>query len=101
MSPKSSAAELSALRDEAMARDGRCRWPGCTYTEREAPLQMAHLVHRGMGGSKYANRLENVAMLCEIHHRCLDGVIGTHKLRWELNELLRFVVGSVEPKEGL
>jgi hypothetical protein len=101
--PRSSAAEMSALRDAAMMRDGGCCWPGCRLPRTDAwgyennPLEMAHLTHRGMGGSKYANRLENVAMLCKTHHDALDGRTALGTLRFELNEMLRFVVGSVEP----
>jgi hypothetical protein len=54
-----------------MKRDGgMCQWPGCGMT---TELQMAHLVHRGMGGSPKANVLENVVMLCTYHHDILDG----------------------------
>ena len=54
-----------------MERDGgMCQWPACGSTSR---LQLAHLEHRGMGGSKYANVLANVVMLCDYHHDILDG----------------------------
>ncbi len=54
-----------------MERDaGMCQWPGCGVT---SGLQMAHLVHRGMGGSPKANVLSNVVMLCLFHHDILDG----------------------------
>jgi hypothetical protein len=68
--------ELAELREQAMLRDkGRCAWTGCGIRDR---LEMAHLHHRGMGGSDEANRLENVAMLCAgpgtpDHHGILDG----------------------------
>jgi len=100
---KSSAAEMSALRQEVFERDWwHCRWPGCrigdeTFPTEITPLQMAHLTHRGVGGSKYANRPENCVTLCSVHHDCLDGRTALGTLRFELNELLRFVVGSVEP----
>ena len=61
---------LSALRAEALERDGGCRWPGCCYAGR---LELAHLEHRGMGGHPSANTLENVVILCEMHHAILDG----------------------------
>jgi len=96
--PKSTAAALSALRDEVFARDGSCRWPGCVLPTTDAwgyehnPLEMAHLVHRGMGGSRERNTLANVVVLCRAHHALLDGRVSELKLRWELNEMLRYVV---------
>lgn len=81
---------LSELRQEVFARDLGCRWPGCDY---DLPLQLAHLTHRGMGGSKTRNTPDNCVMLCELHHSCLDGRTGVGKLRWELNTMLRTVVG--------
>ena len=63
--------ELSKLRTEAMERAGsQCEWPNCGTAYE---LQMAHLVHRGMGGSPKANTLANVCMLCVYHHDILDG----------------------------
>jgi hypothetical protein len=79
---------LSALRADVLARDGKCVWPSCTYTE---PLQLAHLTHRGMGGGESRNTEDNVVMLCRIHHDCLDGRTGLGTLRYELNEMLRRV----------
>jgi len=76
-----------------MERDGGCVWPGC---DREItsmnPLQLAHLKHRGMGGSKTRNTEENCVILCADHHDCLDGRTGLGTLRYELNEMLRYVV---------
>jgi hypothetical protein len=93
--PKSSTTELRELRDEAMTRDRGCRWPGCEHTVDYAnPLEMAHLSHRGMGGSAEADTLENVVMLCKIHHDCLDGRTGLGILRQELNAMLRAVRGE-------
>ena len=89
--PKSTPAELLALHADVLARDGSCRWPGCTY---DLPLQLAHLTHRGMGGSEERNTLENTVMLCTLHHDCLDGRTGVGKLRWELNTMLRTVVAQ-------
>lgn len=87
---RSSRVELSALREFVMERArGVCEWPGCT----DAGEQLAHLSHRGMGGSREANTLENVAWLCERHHDLLDGRTALGTLRWELNELLRYVIG--------
>jgi len=49
---------MSALRLEVFDRDGwHCVWPGCEEIEVArgdgfVTLQLAHLTHRGMGGSK-------------------------------------------------
>jgi hypothetical protein len=67
---------------------GNCEWPGCV----DPSEQMAHLTHRGMGGSYDRNNIANVMMLCVRHHDTLDGRTGLGTLRWELNELLRTTV---------
>jgi 5-methylcytosine-specific restriction endonuclease McrA len=62
---------LSGLRNEANDRaQGMCEWPKCGSPY---DLEMAHLIHRGMGGSPAANVLSNVAMLCRYHHDIFDG----------------------------
>lgn len=92
--PRSSPAELSALREEVFARDGwKCQWPGCSTRYAASLLQLAHLTHRGMGGSKERNTPENCVTLCSVHHDCLDGRTGLGTLRFELNQMLRSVVG--------
>ncbi len=64
-------AELSA---HVRARDRICRWPYCSYPVTTInPLECAHLNHRGMGGSKNANRPDNAVLLCKHHHDILDG----------------------------
>ncbi len=80
---KSTPSELRQLRADliAVAAD-RCEWPGC----RDAGEQMAHLKHRGMGGSVEANKIENVAWLCVPHHDMFDG--RRHLTRFELRSLL-------------
>lgn len=93
---KSSPAELQNLREEVFARDGwLCVWPGCDsqYERGHGALEMAHLTHRGMGGSKERNTSENCVTLCSVHHDCLDGRTGLGTLRLELNLMLRSVVG--------
>lgn len=86
--PKSTPAELSALRDSLIAvAGGRCEWTGCT----EPGEHMAHLTHRKMGGSKTVNELANVAWLCQWHHDILDGRTVAYRAR-EVAELLRVVV---------
>ncbi len=80
---------MMALHAEVFHRsEGRCEWPGCV----DPGAQLAHLHHRGMGGSKKANRLDNAALLCDRHHDTLDGRTGLGTLRWELNEMLRYVI---------
>ncbi len=86
---KSTKAEMMALHAEVFYRaDGACEWPGCT----DPGTQLAHLTHRGMGGSKAANTPSNAALLCSRHHDVLDGRTALGTLRWELNEMLRYVV---------
>lgn len=59
------------LRQIALEQTGhRCTWPGMDH---EGPLEMAHLEHRGMGGSAAANRPDKVTILCRYHHGVLDG----------------------------
>lgn len=86
---KSTRAELEALHDEVFARArGFCEWPGCG----DLAEQLAHLTHRGMGGSKERNTAENCAAMCRRHHDCLDGRTALGTLRWELNEMMRAVI---------
>ena len=83
---------LRALRDNVLERDGQCVWPGCDYEITGTnPLQLAHLVHRGMGGSQSRNTEDNCVTLCRIHHDILDGRQGIGKSRYELVTMLRSV----------
>lgn len=83
------------LRPLVFERDShRCVWPGCTLLLTESnPLQLAHLTHRGMGGSKHANTVDNAVALCAWHHDIFDGRQGQGKLRYELCGMLKTVVG--------
>lgn len=66
---RSSREKLADLRDSVGSQAGwRCEWPGCGETGE----QMAHLEHRGFGGSAERNRLDNVAWLCTYHHDIFD-----------------------------
>jgi hypothetical protein len=57
----------------------------------EADYEMAHISHRGMGGSRKANTLDNVIILCRYHHSLFDG--RTHEgLHRELAALLRTLI---------
>lgn len=62
--------ELQELRRQVqVVSGGVCEWAGCG----ERGEEMAHLVHRGMGGSAEVNVLRNVAWLCGYHHDIFDG----------------------------
>lgn len=83
--PRSSRDDMAALRAEVFERAGhRCQWPTCPGVAAE----LAHLAHRGMGGSAEVNVLENCAALCKFHHDILDGRT-THGRRYEVRVLLR------------
>lgn len=86
--PRFSASEMAALRELVFSRArGMCEWPGCIDLAEE----LAHLSHRGMGGSRARNTSDNCAALCPRHHDCLDGRTALGTLRWELNAMLRAV----------
>ncbi|NNC41951.1 MAG: hypothetical protein HKO03_01770 [Acidimicrobiia bacterium] len=62
--------KLSDLRLYVMDRaGGLCEWPSCTSRGE----QMAHMRHRGMGGSPNANTPDNVRWWCVYHHDLFDG----------------------------
>ncbi len=54
-----------ALRRALQARDGGCRFPGCTNTRF---VEAHHVTHWAHGGE---TRLDNLLMLCRRHHRLL------------------------------
>ena len=65
--------KLQEMRLIALDRaNNRCEWPECiNYDQR---LELAHLKDIGMGGNptrKYD--IDNVAMLCKLHHDIYDG----------------------------
>lgn len=84
------------LRQELLATlpTNVCEWPGCS----DPGQQMAHLNHRGMGGSPAANRLDNVLWLCAFHHDTLDGRTGITIRRYQLNDLLYHAVIKRRPE---
>lgn len=83
--------DLSVLRDRVLERDGGCVWPGQNH---DGSLQLAHLEHRGMGGSQERNREDNCVILCRcLHHDVFDGRVGVVKLRGELVGMLRVAAG--------
>jgi predicted restriction endonuclease len=61
------------MREIALERaNNRCEWPTCINYDQK--LEMAHLVDIGMGGSKTRKYdINNVAMLCKLHHDLYDG----------------------------
>lgn len=71
MERRQTAEAVSDLRDECFVRAGFvCEWPACNAS---ASLQMAHIEGRKMGGSRTADRIDNVACLCRHHHDVFDG----------------------------
>ena len=96
--PRSSQTELADLREEVFIRDRwKCIWPGCETSgammPRDHPLQLAHLQHRGMGGSVERNTAENCVTLCRFHHDIFDGRDGSSNVKRELALMLRTVAG--------
>ena len=66
--------ELQQLRELALERANfRCEWPECNNTNYK--LEMAHILGIGMGGRNKEEKydLNNVAMLCKLHHDIYDG----------------------------
>ncbi len=61
------------MREIALERaSNRCEWPDCNNYN--SKLEMAHIHGIGMGGNptrKYD--VNNVAMLCKLHHDIYDG----------------------------
>jgi 5-methylcytosine-specific restriction endonuclease McrA len=94
--PKSTKAELAELREAVFLRDGfRCKWPECGVEWKRGfagdTLELAHLQHRGMGGSRERNTPDNCITLCRRHHSLFDG--RTHEgLHRELAALLRTLI---------
>lgn len=64
----------------------QCEFPTCLSAH---GLEMAHLQGVQMGGSRYRDTLENVAMLCTIHHDWLDGRLAPNTRRFDNQQVLR------------
>jgi hypothetical protein len=63
-----------ALRRALKARDGGCRFPGCTHTRY---TQSHHVVHWADGGE---TKLENLITLCHFHHHLVhEGGFGVER----------------------
>ena len=54
------------LRTLLIARDGGCRFPGCTRPPEWCDGH--HIVRKALGGPTV---LENLVLLCRFHHRCV------------------------------
>lgn len=91
--------DVAELREQALLRaGGRCEFPACSLPlGRNNPLEMAHLHGKQMGGSRYRDVIENVAMLCKHHHGWLDGALVSQR-RLD-NEIVLRVALSREWKE--
>ena len=78
--------------DAAMERAGYvCEFPGCTFVRLR--LEVAHLLGKQAGGSKYRDVLENLIVLCTAHHDLLDGRMMPNGRRFEMEMLFRAAVG--------
>lgn len=71
-----------ALKRALLARDGCCRFPGCTH---ERWLDAHHVVHWADGGE---TSLENTVLLCSTHHRLLHE--GKFAVKKDCNGEFRF-----------
>ena len=84
-------AGLTELRNAAMERAmGRCEWPACDDGQ---DLQLAHNLHRGMGGNPAGDRntIDNVAILCRYHHDVQDGRTVAYRRRAVSDLLWAFI----------
>jgi len=65
--------ELQKMRAIALERAGnKCEWPKCNNFDQK--LEMAHIHGIGMGGNPTRKfDINNVAMLCKLHHDIYDG----------------------------
>ena len=62
------------MRRALTARDGGCRFPGCTHTK---SVDGHHIQHWANGGE---TSLENLVLLCRHHHRLVhEGGFGCEK----------------------
>jgi predicted restriction endonuclease len=65
---------LSNLRLLALDRaDHKCEWPLCNNFDKK--LEMAHITGIGMGGRNKKDKFDinNVVILCKLHHDIYDG----------------------------
>ena len=84
----------AALRRALAARDGGCRFPGCTNRRF---VDGHHIVHWIDGG---ATSLENTALLCRRHHRYVHECGFTIERRGEAELVFRDPSGEVIRAQG-
>ena len=79
--------DIALIREEAFRRAGNvCEWANCSSSKW---LELAHIKDIGMGGNptrKYD--IDNVAMLCKLHHDIYDGRTISYSKR-EHRQLLK------------
>ena len=76
------------IREAALERAaGRCEIKYCTV--KRPRLEVAHLRGKGAGGSKFRDALDNLAVLCHVHHDLLDGRLMPNGRRFELEMVYR------------
>ena len=105
-----------AIMQAAKKRDGYvCRWPGCAMKTRRLPMDVCHLIHRGMGGNPSGSRTATTATLiclCRHHHGLLDANLiqvdrETKKIAdgplsfYERTESGRFELVAIETRIGV
>tara|TARA_B100001939_G_scaffold247136_1_gene214216 strand:+ start:206 stop:472 length:267 start_codon:yes stop_codon:yes gene_type:complete len=64
---------LTELREQALVRSNyQCEWANCTNNDW---LELAHIIGIGMGGRNKEEKydIDNVAILCKLHHDIYDG----------------------------
>ncbi|MGC5078133.1 HNH endonuclease signature motif containing protein, partial [Agrococcus sp. DT81.2] len=75
-----------AMRRWLKARDGRCRWPGCT-----SPVHRADLDHTQAWVDGGATSIANLAHLCRRHH------LMKHTTAWRVRQLPGGVLEWTDP----
>ena len=80
------------LKKALLARDGSCRFPGCTH---EKYLDAHHVEHWADGGE---TSVENTLLLCDSHHRLLHEGAYTIKKNFAGDWYFRNSTGEVIPE---
>ena len=80
------------LYEDVMERaQGRCEAPWC---ETKRPiLEVAHLLGKQMGGSRYRDVRETLIILFRLHHDLLDGRLIPNGRSFEMEQLFRAAIG--------
>lgn len=78
--------QLKELRLQALEKsNNKCEWPECTNYDKW--LEMAHIKGIGMSGRNKKEKydLDNVIILCKLHHDIYDGrTISLAKKEWRI-----------------